>query len=91
MKNANVKFGTFYLQVYMRIQTHAYIQDNMHAYIISDIEKSVKDTVDFNILKLIKVINSFIIYLFKNAKYFKHSKTFIKKQKLTTYMPTTLI
>lgn len=75
MKNANVKFGTFYLQVYMCIQTHAYIQDNMHACIISDIEKSVKDTADFIILKLIKVINSFIISLFKNAKYFKHSKT----------------
>lgn len=51
----------------------------------------VKDTIDFNILKLIKVINSFIIYLFKNAMYFKHSKTFIKKQKLTTNMPATLI
>ena len=34
----------------------------MHVHIISDIEKGVKDTVDFNILKLIKVINSIIIY-----------------------------
>ena len=42
----------------------------------------VKDTIDFNILKLIKVINAFIIYLFKNARYFKHSKTFIKKAKI---------
>lgn len=82
MKNVNVKFGTFYLQVYMRIQTHAYIQDNRHVYIISDTEMGVKDTIDFNILKLIKVINSFIIYLFKNAMYFKHSKTFIKKAKI---------
>lgn len=81
MKNVNVKFGTFicrYICVYRHMHTYKIIG----MYISFQIQRWVLKILDFNILKLIKVINSFIIYLFKNARYFKHSKTFIKKSKI---------